>query len=191
MPLKAVDVEIRWDEGIQELAQIGEETASSEDGILLNHAYCDYRGISLEDARDALREEADLLSELAAADWDTEEAEEVIRSYVEAFGPTADLDAGVAGLVYALSAIGATPLTSCNGGLVGISSHASDVPYVLFTAAPSVVNTILVSAKRNGVGLIRNNGYAEAFTNHLPNLHALANELIDGAVDHFASANEE
>lgn len=183
MPLKNVEVEIRWDDDIRALLQMDEEIAASEDGILLNHAYRDYRGISIQDALDALREEAELLSDLSASDWDTEEAEEIIESYMEAFGPTAGLDAGVAGLVYALSAIGATPISSCNGGLVGIASHASDVPHVLFTAPPTVVDRVLIAAKRYGVGLIRNDGYAEAFTNHLPNLHALAKELIHSAAD--------
>lgn len=191
MPLKDADVEIRWDDGIQALSQISEETASSEDGILINHAYIDYRGMSIEDAMDALREEADLLSELAEADWDTEEAEEVIESYMEALGPTAGLDAGVAGLVYALSVMGATTLSSCNGGLVGVSSHASEVPHVLFTAPPAVADAILIAAKRNGVGLIRNDGYAEAFTNHLPRLHVLAKDLINGAINHPSSIDGE
>lgn len=178
MPPKYADVKIRWDNGIRMLLQLDEETASSEDGILLNHAYSDYRGLDFEDALEAINEEADLLSEIDAADWDTDEAEEVIEAYVEAFGPTAGLDAGVAGLVYALSALGATPISSCNGGLVGTSSHASDVPHVLFTAAPSVVDKVLAAAKESGVGIVRNNGFAEAFTDHLPNLHSLANKLV-------------
>lgn len=181
MPLKNVAVEIRWDEFIEELTQISEESASSVDGLVINHAYNDYRGMSAEDAHEALQEEAKLLSDLAAADWDTDEAEEIIESHIEAFGPTSGLDAGVAGLVYALSAVGATPLTSCNGGVVGVESHASDVPHVLFTAPIEVLNVVLTAAKRNGVGLINNDGYAEAFTNNLRNFHALAKELIYGA----------
>lgn len=179
MPEKYADVEIRWDEDIRLLLEIDEDTASSEDGILLNHAYSDYRGQDIEDAYEAVNEEADLLSEIAAAGWDTDEAAEVIDAYVEAFGPTAGLDAGVAGLVYALSALGATPISSCNGGLVGISSHASDVPHVLFTAGPDVMDRVLMAAKESQVGIVRNNGFAEAFTNHLPNLHALARKLVN------------
>lgn len=178
MPPKYADVEIRWDDGIRMLLQIDEETASSKDGILLNHAYSDYRGQDIEDAFEAISEEADLLSEIGAAGWDTDEAEEIIDAYAEAFGPTAGLDAGVAGLVYALSALGATPISSCNGGLVGISSHSSDVPHVLFTAAPDVMDWVLRAAKESQVGIVRNNGLAEAFTNHLPNLHALARKLV-------------
>lgn len=188
MPLKDVDVEVRWEDRVRDLSQISEEEASSQDGLYINHVYNDYRGMTIEDAIEALQEEEDLLSELAAADWDTEEAEEVIESHMAAFGLTAELDAGVAGLVYALSAIGATPLSSCNGGLVGISYHSSDVPHVLFTAPPAVIDKILIAAKGNGVGLIRNGEYAEAFTNHLPKLHALAKELVGGAASFSLSA---
>src|SRR5690554_3753744 len=100
MPLKDVDVEVRWEDRVRDLSQISEEEASSQDGLYINHVYNDYRGMTIEDAIEALQEEEDLLSELAAADWDTEEAEEVIESHMAAFGLTAELDAGVAGLVY-------------------------------------------------------------------------------------------
>ena len=81
-------------------------------------------------------------------------------------------------MAYALSGLGATPISSCNGGHVGISSHSSDVPHVLFTAAPSVMDRVLTAAKESKVGIVRNNGFAEAFTDHLPNLHALAKKLV-------------
>ena len=97
---------------------------------------------------------------------------------MEAMGLTGGLDAGVAGLVYAISALGGTPISSCNGGVVGVSNHSSDVPHVLFTAPPEAMDRILAAAKNNRVGLIHNDGYAEAFTDHLPHLHALANSLV-------------
>ncbi|MBN8945003.1 MAG: hypothetical protein J0H01_36210 [Rhizobiales bacterium] len=178
MPLIDVDVVVRWDEGIRNLHPLEEELASSEDGILLNLAYCDYRGATREDAIEAIEEEADLLVELEAADWNTDAAEEAIEANIGAMGPTGALDPGVAGLVFAISALGGTPISSCNGGLVGISHHTSDVPHVLFTGPPELIDRILPAAKRHRVGLIHNEGYAEAFTNHLPNLHAFARELI-------------
>lgn len=178
MPLRRANVQIRWDDDIRTLAQMDEATASSENGILLNQAYSDYRGMTVEDALEAIHEEADMLAEIASAGWDTEEAEEIVEIYREAFGPTAGLDPGVAGLVYTLSAIGATPISSCNGGLIGVTSHVSDVPHVLFTAPPTTMDEILPATRVNGVGIIRNGGYAEAFTDYLPNFHALARALV-------------
>lgn len=178
MPLIDVQVVVRWDEGIRNVCPLEEELASSEDGILLNLAYCDYRGATIEDATEAVNEEADLLAELKAADWNTEAAEEAIEVNMEAMGLTSALDPGVAGLVFVISALGGTPISSCNGGLVGITTHMSDVPHILFTAPPEVMDRILSAAKRHRVGLIRNEGYVEAFTDHLPNLHSLARELI-------------
>lgn len=178
MPLISADVVVRWDSGINNVSPLEEEIASSEDGILLNHEYCDYQGVSIEDAMDAVNEESDLLAELEGADWNTETAEEIIEANMEAMGLTGSLDPGVAGLVFAISALGGTPISSCNGGVVGITRHRSDVPHVLFTAPPVVMDRILPAAKRHRVGLIHNEGYAEAFTDHLPNLHALARELV-------------
>jgi hypothetical protein len=88
VPEKYADVQIRWDNIGQMLDQIDEIKSSSEDGILLNFAYSDYRGLNIEDALDAIKEEVELLSEIAAADWDTDEAEEVIESHTAAFGAT-------------------------------------------------------------------------------------------------------
>jgi hypothetical protein len=155
-----------------------EDLASSEDGIMLNLAYADYRGVPVEDAIEGVQEEATLLSELAAADWDTEAAESLIEENMWAMGLTSSLDPGVAGLVLAISALGGTPISSCNGGMVGVSDHQSDVPHVLFTAPASVMDKIIPAAVACDVGLLRNQGYAEAYADHLPNLHNLARMLL-------------
>jgi hypothetical protein len=178
MPPRNADVEVRWDEGIRYLQPLDEEQASAEEGIALNLAYADVRGTTLEDAREALEEEYLLLTELERVGWETEEAEEVIEANMGAMGLTSWLDPGVAGLVLTLAALGATPISSCNGGFAGTSTHASDVPHVLFSAPPEVVDVVLNSAKQTGVGIVHNRGFAEAFANNLLDLHALAILLI-------------
>lgn len=178
MPLPRADVELRWDEGIRHLREMEEEEAFSEDGIGLNLEYADYRGVSLDEAIACVEEEAQLLEEIGAAGWDTNEAEEVIEENVEAMGLTGPLDPGVAGLVLTISALGGTPISSCNGGLAGFSRHASDVPNILFTAPPHVMDKIVPAARAADVGLVFNAGYAEAFVDHLPNFHRLARLLL-------------
>lgn len=75
---------------------------------------------------------------------------------MESVGLTGPLDPGVAGLVLAISALGGTPISSCNGWLVGASSHRSEVPHILFTASPDVMDRIIPAAMANEVGLIFN-----------------------------------
>jgi hypothetical protein len=179
MPLRSAGVKIRWDEGIRELRSLDEAQASSEDGIDLNHAYADYRGVSLDEAAECVEEEAHLLADLADAGWDTEKAEEIVEENAGAMGLTSHLDPGVAGLVMTLSALGGTPISSCNGGFVGVSEHLSDVPNILFTAPPETMDRIISHAMIAEVGLIFNEGYAEAFVDHLPNFHRLAKKLLD------------
>lgn len=179
MPLRSAGVEIRWDEGIRELRSLDEEQASSEDGIYLNHAYTDYRGVPMDEAVECVEEEAQLLADLADAGWDTEKADEVVEENIGAMGLTSSLDPGVAGLVMTISALGGTPISSCNGGVVGTSEHMSDVPNILFTAPPETMDRISSHAMSAEVGLIFNEGYAEAFVDHLPNFHRLARKLLD------------
>lgn len=178
MPLRSAGVKIRWDEGIRELLSLDDAQASAEDGICLNHFYVDYRGVPMDEAVECIEEEAQLLADLAKAGWDTDEAEEVVEENMGAMGLTSSLDPGVAGLVLTISALGGTPISSCNGGVVGISPHRSDVPHILFTAPPEAMDRIIPAAKATEVGLIFNEGYAEAFVDHLPNFHRLARKLL-------------
>ncbi|EDQ31650.1 hypothetical protein HPDFL43_17570 [Hoeflea phototrophica DFL-43] len=124
-------------------------------------------------------DEAQLLADLAEAGWNTEEAEDVVEDNMGAIGLTSLLDPGVAGLVIAISALGGTPISSCNGGLIGTSANMSDVPNILFTASPDTMDRIIQQAMGSEVGLVFNEGYAEAFVDHLPNFHRLARKLLD------------
>lgn len=132
----------------------------------LNLEYADYRGVPIEEAIEGVEEEAQLLVDIAEADWDTEEAEAVIEESIEAMGLTGPLDQGVAGLVLTISAPGGTPISSCNGGLIGGSGHRSEVPHILFTAPPDVMDRIIPAAMASEVGLIFN----EVMQRHSPTI---------------------
>ncbi|MER8598302.1 hypothetical protein NKH09_10400 [Mesorhizobium sp. M1339] len=68
-----------------------EDQASSDDGIGLNLEYADYRGVPIEEAIEAVEEEAQLLVDIAEAGWDTDEAEAVVEENMEAMGLTGPL----------------------------------------------------------------------------------------------------
>ncbi|QNQ09651.1 hypothetical protein [Sphingomonas alpina] len=158
-------------------APLTERQAAGESGMEVNHQYVDVRGCSIEDARQALTEEAEFLEELEASGWDGGVADQLMDDAYESeflFG----FDVGTAGAIFALSAAGAVPITSCNGGVIDGERHASDVPTILFSATPEILPPILRAAAAADAGLINNDGNVELFADWLPKLHAFAGQLL-------------
>ncbi len=85
---------------------------------------------------------------------------------------------GTAGAIFALSAAGAAPISSCNGGLLGDTSHSSQVPHILFSVTPDRLAPILAAAKAADVGLLNNSGHVEVFASGIPGLRAFARQLL-------------
>ncbi|RVD70235.1 MAG: hypothetical protein E5V62_05620 [Mesorhizobium sp.] len=177
MLLKA-SVRIRRDLDPAKLSPMEEEQATSEDGLMLNHSYFDMRGYSVADAKTAIAEEADLLAELEASDWDADTAEELAENMIETGEYAGWFDIGTSAAVFALSAAGATPISSCNGGRIGGTHHSDEVPNILFSIEPSLLDPILRSAEEIEAGLINNGVYAELFVDDLLKLHAFAEKLV-------------
>lgn len=171
----SVDVEIVRDVTLDAIGPF--ENADAEDGIMLNHAYFDMRGYSLADAEAVVREEGDFLRDLEAAEDDEDEVEAMLDSLVADFSELGGFDVGTAGTIYALSAAGAAPITSCNGGLLG-GSHSSNVPHVLFSIDPLKFAPILKAAEIADVGLLNNDGHVEIFATTIPHLHLFAQSLV-------------
>lgn len=173
---QCVDVEI-----VREIdpAAIGPfENADATDGILLNHAYVDMRDYSIPDAREVVAEEAELLREIEASEADEDRLEELMEELYEASSDLSGFDVGTAGAIFALSAAGAAPISSCNGGLLGETSHASQVPHVLFSIASEKLAPILAAAEATDVGLVNNSGHVEVFAERIPKLNAFAARLL-------------
>jgi len=173
---QCVDVEI-----VREInpAAIGPfENADATDGILLNHAYVDMRGYSITDAREVIAEEVELLREIEATEADGGRLEELMEELYEAASDLSDFDVGTAGAIFALSAAGAAPISSCNGGLLGEASHSSQVPHILFSVDPMKLAPILAAAEATDVGLLNNSGHVEVFAERIPKLNAFAARLL-------------
>ncbi|WP_292528167.1 hypothetical protein [Methylocystis sp.] len=63
------------------------------------------------------------------------------------------LDVGVAAATIALSAYGATPVSSCNAGTFG-DQHQAQHPYVAFFLPKALAQEILLCAEESNVGLL-------------------------------------
>jgi hypothetical protein len=139
------------------LAVLADEDADAgeEDGLQGNQQYRDMRGIGWDQVADALQREAALFQRFAAcADLD-EEAERYEEERDDAFLPEEDLwglDIGVIGATLALSALGATTVSSCNAGGFG-GHHVALLPYVVFFLPREAAAEVMVIAEEADVGL--------------------------------------
>ncbi|MGR9272896.1 hypothetical protein ACU8OQ_37090 (plasmid) [Rhizobium leguminosarum] len=175
-----VDVAIRRTVDLSRLSVLDEERAGSEDGIALNLSYGDARGWSLDDARLMVDQERELLEELSEAQWTTEEASAIVDDYISGGSELLCYDPGVGGAVFALSAAGATPISSCNGGTIGSECHSSDTPNILMAAGPTMrVAAIEKALELANVGIIPNGEFAEIFADDILKFHTFAQRLMD------------
>jgi len=176
--LDRADVEIRRTVDSALLVPLTDAQASTESGMMLNHHYVDVRGCSLADARLALAEEAEALEQLEAADWAGDVADQLMDDAYHESEFLFGFDIGTTGAIHALSAAGATPITSCNGGVIDGEKHSCDVPTILFSATADILPRILRAADVAEVGLINNDGHVELFADWLPKFHAFAEQLL-------------
>lgn len=139
------------------LAVLSDEEADSgeDDGLQGNQQYRDMRGITWSQVEEALGREAALFQRFAAsADLD-QEAELYEEEREEAFLPEEDLwglDIGVIGATLALSALGATTVSSCNAGGFG-GRHVARFPYVAFFLPREIAGEVMAIAVAADVGL--------------------------------------
>jgi hypothetical protein len=172
------------------LTWLDEEDASTEDGLLENHDYCDLRGLSWSDAMYALRAEALMYEyiELAPEPDAAQDLEEALRDKMLDEGDEmAWLDFGVASTVVAISAMGGIPITSCNGGVLG-GHHGLDIPSVQFYALKEHVPIVVAAAERAQVAALAHHGRIEVFTPDLRRFHTFARALSEIAQDRNPSA---
>lgn len=139
------------------LAVLSEEEADAGEDVGLqgNQQYRDMRGISWDQVADALEQEAALFRRFEAADDLDAEAELYDEEREEAFLPEEDLwglDVGVIGATLALSALGATTVSSCNAGGFG-GFHVAQFPHVVFFLPKEIAGEVLATAEAADVGL--------------------------------------
>lgn len=157
------------------LQPIGEAEASAQDGVMLNHSYVDLRGYEIEEVAESIACERQFLCESAELAYDSSEMEDWLDETALAMG--APVEIGVCSAVQVLSAIGATPISSCNGGAF-TSGHASDVAHVLFSCGPETIPDIMKAAETSDCGLINNGVYAELYAAKVEDLIDFADTVI-------------
>jgi hypothetical protein len=139
------------------LEVLSEEDADrgEEDGLEGNQQYRDLRGMTWAQVAAALLQEAEFFDRLAAAADLNEEAELIEEEREAADFPEDDLwglDVGVISATLALSALGATPVSSCNAGGFG-GQHVAAFPYVAFFLPRSAAAEVLAIAEEADVGV--------------------------------------
>ena len=147
---------------LKALAVLSEEEADAgeDDGLQGNQQYRDLRGISWDQVADALAAEAALIQRFRASDDIEAEAERYDEEREEAFLPEEDLwglDVGVIGATLALSALGATTVSSCNAGGFG-GFHVAQFPHIAFILPREIAGEVLAIAEAAGAGLAMTTG---------------------------------
>ena len=133
----------------------GEAARGEEDGLAGNQQYQDLRGASWEEVSHVLAKEAALIERFEGASDLDEEADRFEEERLEAVFPEDDLcglDIGVAAATLAISALGATPVSSCNAGGFG-GHHVARFPYVAFYLPRERAGEVLAIAEKAEVGL--------------------------------------
>jgi hypothetical protein len=158
------------------LAVLSDNEADSgeDDGLQGNQQYRDMRGICWDQVAEGLAGEAALFQRFAAAADLDEEAELYAEEREEAFLPEEDLwglDIGVIGATLALSALGATTVSSCNAGGFG-GRHTAAFPHVAFYLPREAVSEVMAIAAAADVGLdVVEGGIARLFGQTDQDLH--------------------
>ena len=137
-----------------------EADAGEDDGLQGNQQYLDLRGISWDQVAYGLDAEAALIQRFGASDNIDAEAERYDEEREEAFLPEEDLwglDVGVIGATLALSALGATTVSSCNAAGFG-GFHVAQFPHIAFFLPREIAGEVLAIAEAVGAGLAMTTG---------------------------------
>lgn len=142
---------------LADLAEISDEEADAgeDDGLEGNHLYRDIRSVGWDLVAAAIQAEAALFDRFqASGDMDIEyeawrgELEEAETPEEDFWG----LDLGVISAVFALSAIGAITVRSCNAGGFG-GRHAETFPLVTMFLPQKFAGQVFAAAEVADVGL--------------------------------------
>jgi hypothetical protein len=127
-----------------------------------------------------IEEERELLDRVAAVGWTTDEANAILEEHFSDWSELSGFDAGLGGAVLALSAAGATPISSCNGGTIGNEHHSSDVPHILFAGSNTMdVAAIKFALEAVDLGAIPNEAFGEIYADQVLKFPRFARVLVN------------
>jgi hypothetical protein len=148
------------------LSDVDADEADESGYLEGNQMYQDLRGYGWDDVAAAIAIERRFIARLQAADDLDEEAQRIDDERLDCFEPSDglwELDIGVAAATIALSALGATPVGSCNAGGFG-GHHQAQCPYVAFYLDAGAAELTLALARAAGIGLRGNDsGLAQIY----------------------------
>lgn len=156
------------------------EAAEDEGALAGNLHYRDLRGLTWSEARQALALEQQLVERFASsgnpaqaeADFD-EERGDFGEPEEELWG----LDIGVAGAVLTLSALGATPVASCNAGAFG-GHHQGSTPFIAFYLGRASLKELHRLAQAADLGLTADRGLGHLYGRSIDDLMNFARVAI-------------
>lgn len=167
-------IEVVRDIDAKRLRPLDDMEASVTDGMSLNLNYVDVRGYDADDLADMIEEEESFFAAAATLELGSDEIFDLLdRQYEES---ELAFDAGVNAAVMAISVVGGTPISSCNGGWFG-DHHSSAVPHILFSVSPANLVPIQAAAEAASCGLVNNGRHAEVYANELPKLLSFARHI--------------
>jgi hypothetical protein len=163
---RSYSVEIRRELKLADLADVSREEleqAEDEGWLAGNRSYRDMRGFSWDEIRTALDTEIDVIDRIKAAKDPEVELAAFEELQAEDEPALWGLDVGVASATIAVSAFGATPVSSCNAGAFG-GQHQARYPHVAFFLPKELAAQVMRCAEESNVGLLCDeNGIAQIY----------------------------
>lgn len=160
------------------LAVLSDEDAETgeDDGLEGNQQYRDLRFIGWDLVERVIDRERALFARFAAAADQEAEAERFLEEIEEAWEPDEDfcgLDVGVIAATFALSALGAVTVSSCNAGGFG-GRHTELYPLIVMYLPRHLAPEVLAIAEVADVGLDMVSGLVRLYGRSDYDLHRFA-----------------
>ncbi|MFC3068821.1 hypothetical protein [Phenylobacterium soli] len=174
------------------LAELSDEDAETgeDDGLEGNQQYRDLRFIGWDLVERVIEREKALFARFAAAPDLEAEAERFLEEIEAVWEPDEDfcgLDIGVIAATFALSALGAVTVSSCNAGGFG-GRHAERFPLIIMYLPRHLAPEVLAIAEAADVGLDMVSGLVRLYGRSDYDLHRFAEVALARHLSRRAAA---
>lgn len=139
---------------LKKLAMPPERILASESGLMCNHSYRDLRGYWWDDYLEIADIEREIVESADKKSKTPKQFERLVKLRDDEM--LDGIEAGVSGLVVALSALGCAPASSCRGHP---NNHEYNQPYVAFWATPTIGRKILPLVRGKEIAILNYNEF--------------------------------